>query len=574
MVSLMRASFTHNLLSLVHALDAKPYHKHLLFAFLTAVAVMLYGYYVGTFDQVSHIPFLKQSVDPTLYPNDRYFDLRLTHYSFFWQFFTPLYQAGLLEIALFVVHVGVVYLTFWGVWTLTHTMFRDTLVSFLSVCAMLFPHFGFSGFPFLEFSLLNRTFALPFELFALSWYFKKKTYRAMILLGLLFNIHVISVNFVMAMIMLDLVLRVKDFGWRNIIKHGILFTLFASPVLIWRLSKPSGGIAANWEWFDILDRGVFAHLFHFISFEAIYIPLITLGGIATIVLTFLFIRERHTQDKITDIDTSVRHFMFAGMLILCVQLIATYITPSALIIQAQITRVGVFLMVFCYVYACAFVAERMRNSPTRHTASLWFLILIFSFTPFLLLLAYWLRNYVTRLRDVRPLVIVFVGVYAYALALAYHFALWRPGVYIYPPDNAFNQVQRWAKDNTPKNAIFITPPHMFWLYDVEWRVLSERSSVSTISELLEAAFDPGYIPYWKERFADVAPGALEKFNRNFYVNLALTADAYRSLTTEDLVRIGKKYDATYAVTIKPTKYKLPVAYENDQYHVYILSQTQ
>lgn len=564
------SSFSATLITLAHVLEKKPYRKHILFAGLTILTVILYGYYTGTFDQVSHIPFLKKSVDPTLFPHDKYFDLRLTHYSFFWQFFIPFYKVGLLEIALFITHVGVVYLTFWGIWQLTHTLFQDTLVSLLAVCAMLFPHFGFSGFPFLEFSLLNRTFALPFELFALHWYFQKKTYRAVILLGILFNVHVVSVNFLMAMILLDMIMRIKSLGVPHIVKHIVLFIAFASPVLVWRLNKPSAGVVANWEWFDILDRGVFAHLFHFISIEAIYIPLITLGGVASVVITLLCLRRRHQDATMTDTDISAQHFVYAGILVLCVQCVASYVVPSALIIQAQITRVGVFLILFCYIYASAYVAERIRDRHTQHTAFVWFLVLIFSFTPFLFLLVYWLRKHLHGLRMIQPLIILCIVGYAGALALAYYFVLWRPGVHIYPSDNAFNQVQRWAKDNTSKDAIFITPPHMFWLYDVEWRVLSERSSVSTISELLEAAFDPGYISYWKPRFEDVAPGALAKFNRNFYVNLALTARAYRSLDTQDVLRIGQKYDATYVVTEKPFVHKLPLIYENEEYRVYAI----
>lgn len=158
--------------------------------------------------------------------------------------------------------------------------------------------------------------------------------------------------------------------------------------------------------------------------------------------------------------------------------------------------------------------------------------------------------------------------YVVSLLLALNFKLWGPGVYIFPQKNAFNDVQLWAKANTPKDALFITPPEQFWMYDTEWRVLSERSTVSTISELLEGAFDPGYIQYWKPRFEDVAPGALEQFRSNFYDNLAITKRAYYSLSTNKLLEIAHKYHASYLVVEKPYTHNLPIVYQNAQFIVY------
>jgi len=45
--------------------------RQLFFILATGLTLGLMGYYFGTFDQVSHIPFLKKLADPSLYPNDR-----------------------------------------------------------------------------------------------------------------------------------------------------------------------------------------------------------------------------------------------------------------------------------------------------------------------------------------------------------------------------------------------------------------------------------------------------------------------------------------------------------------------
>jgi hypothetical protein len=66
--------------------------RHLLFLLAAATTILLLGYYFGTFDQSVHIPFLRQAVDPTLYPGDRFFDLRHQFFSYFWFFFEPFYR--------------------------------------------------------------------------------------------------------------------------------------------------------------------------------------------------------------------------------------------------------------------------------------------------------------------------------------------------------------------------------------------------------------------------------------------------------------------------------------------------
>ena len=130
--------------------------RHLLFALATLVTVLFVGYHFGTFDQTIHIPFLKRYADPTLFPGDPFIDLRLTHYSYFWQLFMPFYRLGVLEVTLFVVHVGVVYGTFWALWALSETLFASPLASLITVAGFVFPHIGFAGFPVLEFSQAGR----------------------------------------------------------------------------------------------------------------------------------------------------------------------------------------------------------------------------------------------------------------------------------------------------------------------------------------------------------------------------------------------------------------------------------
>src|SRR3990172_13072701 len=111
--------------------------------------------------------------------------MRYQHFSFFLFFFLPFYKLGVLEAGLFIVHVFITYFTYWALWTLSDTLFRNPLASLLGVLAFTIPHIGFAGFPVFEFSLLNRTFVLPFLLWAILLFLRGRYLPAFTLLGVM-----------------------------------------------------------------------------------------------------------------------------------------------------------------------------------------------------------------------------------------------------------------------------------------------------------------------------------------------------------------------------------------------------
>jgi hypothetical protein len=106
------------------------------------------------------------------------------------------------------------------------------------------------------------------------------------------------------------------------------------------------------------------------------------------------------------------------------------------------------------------------------------------------------------------------------------------------------------------------------VYDIEWRVVSERTTVSTLSELLEAAFDPDYIQYWKPRFEDIAPGALVQFKGDYLENFKIANNAYYKNNSKRFRYLAIKYKASYLVVEKKYKYNFPIVYENEEYTIY------
>lgn len=554
------------LTSISNKIWEKKVYQYIFFAVASLITICFMGYYFGTFDQASHIPYLKKYADPSLFPNDKFFDIRYFHYSFFWFFFIPFYQLGILEITLFITHFLATFITFIAIWHLAKTLFKNPIASFLAVIAFIFPHIGFAGFPIFEFSLLNRTFVLPFLIIAINLYLDKKSIYAFLILGLMYNIHVVSVNFVVAMFLFDSILRIKKVGIKNLIRQFFVFLLFASPVLIWKFSNSQVDIGLDQNWFRIINNSLLGNLFTLLTINPL-INFIILNGIATIIIFLLTL-----PIKKSDNDLIVKNFILAALLILIIQMVAGTWLPLTIIIQSQIIRVGLFINFFAYLYFSGYISELISSQKTGvNKIVLLILVLLFSIVPLIsliILLFYKKVNLKILIEIIKYLVISIFLITLFILKIA---NIWRPGINIGPIKDDNYDVQMWAKNNTAKDTIFITPPALWWFYNLEWRVISERSTVSTLSELLEGAFLPSYIDYWRPRFEDVAPGALIQFSVDTLKNIGIAKKAYYSLSEKDILKISIKYGAKYFVAEKPQQYKFPVAYKNNSFAVYDLN---
>lgn len=541
-------------------------YRHLLFTLATLVSVSLMGYHFGTFDQAIHIPFLKKFADPSLYPNDYFFNLRFYHYSFFWFLFLPFYHLGILEITLFCAYLLTIYLTFWALWKLSRTLFNNPMTSLVTVFVFVFPHIGFSGFPIIEFSLLNRTFVLPFLLFAIDLYLNKRYSSAFFLLGLMYNLHVISVNFILFMFIFSSLFNLQKIKIKNFLLGIFFFVIGALPVLLWKLRASPIEFGVNYDWFWIVSQGMLYHLFYFYG-SNLYSIIFSLSGIASVALFFIA-RKHMSFIKHSTIITS---FVIGLIIILVIQLLATYIYPSTIIIQSQIMRVGLFLLIFSLLFFTHFIiiSYQAKKIDAFHSFLL-LMTLIVSVTPLIVLGIYSIRRLIAaKFLAISILFIVFLT-FVSIVVVTYNLNVWRPGVSIFPKKTSFYKVQMWARINTGKKTIFIAPPDKWWFFDVEWRVGSERSEVVALSDLLEISFVPDYIPIWKERFENVAPGVIKQFKGDVFSNFINTYKAYYSNSSDQFKRIAKIYNASYLIVEKPHLYDFPKVFENEGYIVYDL----
>ena len=556
--------------NLSNQLGTSALKRQLFFIAATLSTLLLVCYNFGTFDEAMHVPFLKSMTYPSMYAGDSMLSLQKVYYSYFWHAFVPFLKLGWLEPALFIVHVASIYLSFWAIWELSETLFHDHLASLIAVLGFIIPHLSFVGFPIFEFAPLSRTFVLPFLLIALNQFFKDRIPLAFLITGAMYNVHVVSVNFVLAMFGLACLLEFRRIGIRRILFSGGLFLLAALPVLLWKAGSDPIDFTLRPEWVAFLNKTLFFHIFAMIRFSYPGTWVVTLGGISALVLFFVIF----PKTEVPQTASTARNFIYAGIIVVLVNVIAVYVLPVTILIQSQVARIGLWILIIAYLYFAGYLARLYRAKSLSPAGFLVLLIaFIFSPTPILVLFMWWL---IQRLKKERVLKVI-AAVTGLALLGSYLIVwligFWTPGIYIYGHYTPWVDVQRWARENTDKDARFITPPEKWGVQESDWRVHSERASAVTLSELLVAAFEPGYEVEWMPRFELLAPGALARFNGDYFWNVTVTRQAYQALSTEQLVNAACRFNAQYIVSEKPYLHPFPLVYENSEFAVYDLGKT-
>ena len=104
-----------------------------------------------------------------------------------------------------------------------------------------------------------------------------------------------------------------------------------------------------------------------------------------------------------------------------------------------------------------------------------------------------------------------------------------------PVEDPWRLLQEWVKDNTPRRAMFFTPP-----YRQGFRVFSRRSAFCEYKDGSLALFDPEYAKTWRDR-----QGMLENWPPR---NLEEIREAYHHIPPQRWRELSQTYRAEYLVT--------------------------
>jgi GH35 family endo-1,4-beta-xylanase len=127
-------------------------------------------------------------------------------------------------------------------------------------------------------------------------------------------------------------------------------------------------------------------------------------------------------------------------------------------------------------------------------------------------------------------------------------------------DEAWVAAQNWARENTPTDALFLTPTDRSG-----FRIHSERSVVVEWRDGTQLFFSGAFASDWWKRMSDVRAGLLYDSEGKKELDRGKSLEM---LTDTDLVAVAKKFGATHVVLPAGGRRELPKLYENTQWAIY------
>ncbi|HLL88052.1 MAG TPA: DUF6798 domain-containing protein [Tepidisphaeraceae bacterium] len=135
--------------------------------------------------------------------------------------------------------------------------------------------------------------------------------------------------------------------------------------------------------------------------------------------------------------------------------------------------------------------------------------------------------------------VAFVGVTAGLIVGWPHLGVVRP-----PVDPAYADVQVWARDHTPVDAIFLVPPD-----EETFRLAARRAVVVNFKGVPQLSAE---LPQWRDRLQDVLDlPDLRVLPRPFYRTLSDIRRRYSEVEPPHLIATADKYGAAYIVATRP-----------------------
>ena len=585
----------------------------LLFALcaLFATSHMLWhGYSFGLKNHGIQIPMLKSYFHPELYPNDAMVATRSHYLTFNYMFFGALEKVfGHLELIVFSGHWLMRVLFFMAIYQFALAIFKSPRAAIIAMFLMFPSRIVLATSPFIWTAndFLTHTFVvMPFILWGFRLFVTDRTRGAYALLGFAANINIQTVTFVLPMFALVSLLRIRRMGVQQVLKDFGVFALCGAPCLIWAFATASGPLTDAWiEQMRVRSSG---HSFPFSWSVERYIEYLLFFTLGVITWALALRQAEHRR-----IHIAFGWFSVAVLLLCGIGVVFAEWIPVKLVLRVQLFRSTKFLTIFTVLYASYAISCLWDKSAAHKLLALSTFLVLFipAYWPFLVLLPvlyllietkclYWWAALTTAmvliLRVYAPhpampdsvnldpiasflspfledkLRMAIVATFLLWLVLhkgttfrgAHHFGTMAVFLVMFghvlpatyhrmnkPIDQRGNwiRMQGWVKDNTPQDAMFLTPP-----YRSGFRVFSERSTVVEWNDGTQQYFDPDYSYEWWARMTEIGR----------------SQDQYGNLSPEKLTQLAKKYGASYLVF--PVGKPLPFqqVYADSDYGIYAL----
>jgi hypothetical protein len=138
---------------------------------------------------------------------------------------------------------------------------------------------------------------------------------------------------------------------------------------------------------------------------------------------------------------------------------------------------------------------------------------------------------------------VLAGLVLYAVAFGHwDLGLKHPG--LKGDDAAYRKAAAWAREHTPRDAVFLVPPD-----EQSWRLDARRAIVVNFKNVPQLS---GELPEWRDRLqAVLGMDDLRDLPRPFYRTLEDIRARYHARPADALVSVARRYGARYLLATRP-----------------------
>lgn len=484
------------------------------------------GISVGSSNHVGLVPVVRRILDPQYLPGDFGIAVRLYHHRVFAYLVAALAALFGEDNALMVLNIAGRGLLSFALWFLLCRVMKQSLGLFLVVGVFVALQVGWVGRglelnDFLgDSQIMPPTFAHALVLLGVGTLAQHRDRMTAFLAGLTVLIHVqIGIIFVFALLPFYAV-KIKSLRPAEIALPALLFLVPATPSLVHLWQMMGRGLNDKSFTQEYID---FRHPHHFeliSAAAAVWVALHLLLQAAA----YIYLRQRHHVDHAVRRAVGVMLAFSATLGVFAVlHFLDYYVAHLGIVMKLQFIRLSPLITVFGVL---AFVAAGQAWSDARRlrkSAYAWGALLV------VLVAAWCLAEQETLNRQ-------------------FYF-----GVRRHMEDrNSWVDMCRWVANSGPQGATYLTPPG-----SAGFTYLSHRSNVAEFKINPDGGL---HLPEWFARLRDLTGGTLPT-GRGLPVRQPLN-DAYAALTAQQLVEIGKKYDAEYAVLPQASAAQFEVLYAN------------
>lgn len=500
-----------------------------LFAFvvvITLFSLFTIGYEPVHSDETTYLSLIKYYNDPSLYSKDLLISETLPSLPlYFYWVAGKLSEVVDKDILFFFIYLLTRALLILSIFFLAYTLFENKVVAYLSVIALILIRglFVLASYDILDRIVFPFFLAVPLLLFSLAFFIKERYLFSFVILAVAMYLHAITSIFLFLIYIFYFIIHTKKIN-RAVIGSGILFILLSIPVIIKSLLSVSSKSLSMDEWLNFLRLRVLEHFFPLSWSIMVYTLFAVL--VAMFLISFKYKPEKNKHEKVFAV-------FIGSLLLFLIGLAFTEIFPVKTIIQANFFRGMIIIRILAFVYIINYIVNvfAKKENFANKTVAMGMAITLLS----------------------AAIVPMFVGA---------HIGPFNE-VDIEKSIEPWEEISIKAKEVTPKDSLFITPP-----FNLGFTYFSERSEFINWKTSGIGTYSDKFVAEAIGRFELVCNHPLDFSSRTELVETC--KQGYDSLNELDLKNAKEKYQVTHIIVQKPKTLNLKKVYENEQYVIYEL----